>query len=194
MSLSGATDTSIEKQPTCPNLEYLDVVDGRVVVKGTKSTPAFDSTGPSGIGGWLLLPILGFGLAIARFAWDYLVDMDWSIYGAVFGTTALEVTLRVLLALVVISEGLVAACAAYCLYLIYSLRPRDVVLRFATSFYLLLIVASALSLWTAIMLEQSTGHQPVTSEAVRDAVRSVVAACIWIPYFHMSKRVRNTFP
>jgi hypothetical protein len=161
------------------------------LVMETASSPS----APSGIGGWLILPIIGFGLTIIRIAGKFLTA-HWDNYGAVLSaTTQPLVTLRVPFALAFISEWLLVTCAACCLYLILSKQPRNVVVRFTTLFYLLLVGESIFIIWNVIATEHVTDKlsPSVGRAAAINLVSSITAAGIWIPYFFTSERVNNTF-
>jgi hypothetical protein len=67
------------------------------------------------------------------------------------------------------------------------------VVRFATAHYLILAVAGLIELWGGLGLAKAIPGTPSDPSVVTGAVRGILVACIWIPYFQRSKRVRNTF-
>lgn len=159
--------------------------DGRLAATG--------SAGPSGIGGWLILPLLGFigtilltgwSLAQALVAWNGLV----AIFSARSGPLT---TVQLPTAVSFVAGILVIASAAYCLYLMFA--GKRAIIKFATAHYLILAAAGILEAWAQSVMEKSIPDMPPDPAVYRDAVRGVIIALIWIPYFHMSKRVRNTF-
>jgi hypothetical protein len=87
---------------------------------------------PSGIGGWLILPIIGFVIAILRDAND-LLTADWKNLSLVFSVdTAQMIGLRTPLAFALLSEATIIVLAACCLSVILSKRPRDTVVTLVT--------------------------------------------------------------
>jgi hypothetical protein len=82
---------------------------------------------------------------------------------------------------------MVIASAAYCLYLIFA--KKHAIVNFATAHYLIL----AFDAWLALALEKAIPDTPADPSIGREVIRGIVIACIWIPYFHFSKRVKNTF-
>ena len=148
--------------------------------------------GPRGIGGWLILPILGFIGTILLTGWS--LAQSGQAYAGLFaifvGATDQLAQLRVPTAASLIGGILVVASAAGCLYLIFA-RKRAII-RFATAHYLILAVAGLVDLWAGFVMERVLA-EPNDPSAIKEAIRGVVAAIIWIPYFHASRRVRNTF-
>ena len=99
--------------------------------------------------------------------------------------------LKIPVTLSVISGCLIILSAAYCLYLIFS--KKHTITRFATVHYLILAVGGLIDLWTEIVVHTSAPDTPLDKEAIRGAAQAIVAGLIWIPYFHYSRRVKNTF-
>jgi hypothetical protein len=55
-----------------------------------------------------------------------------------------------------------------------------------------LIIVSALTVAIQFLLHDSIAIEPEGADT-RPVVRALISAVIWIPYFKMSRRVRNTF-
>jgi hypothetical protein len=158
----------------------------------TDARPVSD-TGPRGFGGWLILPTLGFAgtialtlvnLAQAAMSWDGLVAIFSAQAGALAGA-------KFPVAGSFVAGCLVIASAACCLYMIFF--KKRAIIRFATAHYLILAAAGLFEWWGTGVLEQAIPDMPHDPAAVRDGIRGIVIAAIWIPYFYLSKRVRNTF-
>ena len=148
--------------------------------------------GPRGLGGWLILPLLGFIGTILLTGWS-IVQAPQSLAGLVVIFTATSgqlAELKLPTAASLAGGILVIASAAYCLYLMFA--KKRAMVRFATAHYLILAAAGLVDLWAGFVMERvlAETHDP---SATKEAVRGVLLACIWIPYFHLSQRVRNTF-
>jgi hypothetical protein len=148
--------------------------------------------GPVGIGGWLILPVLGFIGTILLTGWSVVQALQsWEGLVAIFTATEGQLAqLKLPTAVSLIGGILVIASAAYCLYLMFA--KKRAMVRFATAHYLILAVAGLGDLWAGFVMERVLS-EPNDPTAIKEAVRGVVIAFIWIPYFHASKRVRNTF-
>src|SRR5262245_51032829 len=117
------------------------------------------ASGPSGIGGWLILPIIGFVGTILLTGynfWTSLKEIDGlkAIFAATLGPLA---GLKIPVTLSLVSGCLVIISAAWCLYLIFA-RKHEIV-RFATAHYLILAVAGLIDMWGGLALEKA---MPVT--------------------------------
>ena len=156
-----------------------------------KAPPALPDEGPRGLGGWLILPIIGFiatailtavNLGQALVAWDGIV--------AIFTLPSMAGA-RAPMIVSFAGGTLVIASALFCLYLMFT--KKRAIVKFATAHYLILAAAGLLDLWGQGALERAIPNMPPDPSAIRDAVRGLVVAAIWIPYFNVSRRVKNTF-
>ena len=153
--------------------------------------PALPDEGPRGLGGWLILPIIGFIGTIALTGWNLSeIARSWDGMVAIFNNDSMK-DARLPVALSFLAGALVIASAAVCLILMFA-RKRAVV-KFATAHYLMLAAAGVIDLWGQGVLERVLPNMPPDPTAIRDAVRGFVIAAIWIPYFNVSRRVKNTF-
>ncbi len=153
--------------------------------------PDFPDQGPRGLGGWLILPIIGFIGTILLTGWNLSeIIRSWDGMVAIFTNESMKGA-RLPVGLSFLAAALVIASAAFCLFLIFA--KRRAIVTFATAHYLILAVAGLVDLWGQGVLERALPNMPPDPAAIRDAVRGVVIAAIWIPYFNVSKRVRNTF-
>jgi uncharacterized protein DUF2569 len=155
--------------------------------------PESEPAGPEGLGGWLILPIIGFIATIALtgfYLWQSFQARDGLV--AIFTATSAPLAdLKIPMAASLIGGLLVVASAGYCLYLLFSRDHR--IVTFATAHYIILAVGGFIELWGGTVLETALPNEPKDSSLLKEAIRGVIVACIWIPYFHLSKRVKNTF-
>ncbi len=148
-----------------------------------------------GVGGWLILPCIGLagslcivlsGLIQLRFcfdlnAWRALTMPGNSAYHVLWSPTLL---------LEILGNSFQLALITLCCVLLLRHRasfPRFMILLYVSSM-LMVCVDNALALQIpAVEIKNKAGQM------AREVNRSVVACCIWIPYFLTSRRVRNTF-
>lgn len=159
--------------------------------------PEWEAPGrsPRGIGGWLVLPCIG--LVVGSFtilaslaqlsvcfdatAWRALTTPGEPAYHALWRPTFLVELL-----------GNTFIFALLTLAGILLIRRRASFPRFMIALYaaqlLLVAVDSALCRQIPAVIAQSQ-----QTDAGKEVMFAIVAACIWIPYFLNSRRVRNTF-
>ena len=133
--------------------------------------------GPAGIGGWLLLP----GLT--------LLSVAFAASSSIFDLEIASVSLEIMAGNVLLAIGSVV------LLVLFFQRSRHLP-GLMVVFYVVLIGVTALEYLavdrqlfgiTAEIAEQE-GHQ--VEEGIRMAIASAI---LWIPYFLVSRRVKNTF-
>ena len=154
-----------------------------------------ESTGPSGLGGWLILVILGLIVSPVRIAhlmatnyWPLFRDGLWAKLTTA-GSAAYHPLWKPLLIfevggnLVCIALGLVTLV----LLLMRSTRTPS----WAISWYSWAAVFVLADFFLADLIPYIAAHPD--PESAKELARSLFAAGVWIPYFLVSKRVQATF-
>lgn len=154
-----------------------------------------DANDLQGISGWLILVALGLIITPIRIifliittyseifsndAWSVLTTPGSDVYHPLWG--------GFIITELVFNIGLLLA-SFYLLYLFFtkkSLFPK---------WYIGILIFNILFVVVDILaFKIIVPHEPAfDSDAVRDFIRAIVAAFIWIPYMLMSQRVKNTF-
>ncbi len=156
----------------------------------TESSPATEAPLPSGIGGWLILPMLGLVLTLLRLAAEFYLtflplftDRGWDY---VSSPDRHDLFMPFILAECVINVAL----SIFTLWLIYLFFTKSWRLPglFITWLVVALLVQVADLIGVIGLLDSA-----LTNADFRDLGRALAAAIIWIPYFMVSKRVKNTF-
>jgi hypothetical protein len=81
--------------------------------------------------------------------------------------------------------------AILCLVLLFT--KSAALVKAATIHYVVMVATGVADVWADGEMHKAMPDMPQDPTIYRAAVRGIVASLIWIPYFHMSKRVRNTF-
>lgn len=159
---------------------------------GERRPTAAEADGPSGIGGWLLFPLVHMVIAP-------LVILIRVIYPLVSIVNLAEPTLPDIMAehavgwpwvifTLIANSILICLCGAAFVTGILKIAPAP---RLFISYYILQAVVSVVDN-TALLLIFSGGLVNVFFSVVA-AFISVIVAVVWTAYFLNSKRVRNTF-
>jgi len=139
------------------------------------------------LGGWLIL--VGIGLA-----WSSVLITVGMINSTYFNLnfwqglagTRNEFLTKCLIIFEVIFNTVRLCYVVFCLILL--LNKRDILPKYITWY---LIGSAALILVDAVAAYFI--NNDVDNETIKNVVRAIIAAAIWVPYFKMSTRVRETF-
>ncbi len=147
-----------------------------------------------GVAGWLVLPVAGFAITMlltAKNLLEAILDRE-GLRGEILNATSGPlVALQIPMALSFLGGCVAVLSAGYCLYLIFFTSKRAIV-KFATANYLILAIGGFIDLW--LEMTADTAIPDMTSGlAIIEVVKNNLIACIWIPYFHLSRRVKNTY-
>ncbi|WP_394787353.1 DUF2569 domain-containing protein [Rhodoferax sp.] len=150
---------------------------------------------PQGIGGWLVLIVIGLVLGSIRITYSLITEILTIFRADVWsqlttpGKAAYHPLWGPFLVFEVFGNVVTVVLSIYTLYLLFrhsTLAPK---------------VAIGLLGWTAffVTLDFLMGSQiPAVAAqpdagSVKEVLRSVASAFVWIPYFILSKRVKATF-
>lgn len=159
----------------------------------TQAAAVSVKAGPAGVGGWLYVPILGFAATILLTGANMLAGLKEAngLKNILLATEGPLLPLKAPLAFDLTFGLAVMASAACCLYLIAGKR-RGIV-NMATAHYVILLCGALADVWVDGALRAVVPSTPADPTVFSGAVRAIVIAAIWIPYFRVSARVRNTF-
>jgi hypothetical protein len=153
---------------------------------------AADSAGPRGFGGWLILPMLGLIITPFRMLFQFVQELLPIFTGPAWhtvttpGTGAYHPMWAPLLLFELIGN---TALFAFTLVVLVQFFRKSRLLPKLYIIWLLSLVVVQGADWIL-------GAQiPTVAEQndFKELFRAIVGAAIWIPYFSVSKRVRNTF-
>jgi len=151
---------------------------------------------PIGIGGWLVLPIIGFFVTIlltAKNLVEGLSEENLEGLKLIFSSSTENslASLQVPIILSTMAGCFVILSGGYCLYLIFT--KKQSIIKFATAHYIILAIGGLVDLWAGTVMQTAIPNTPLDKETIKGAVQGITAALVWIPYFNYSRRVKNTF-
>jgi len=150
---------------------------------------------PSGIGGWLIFPMLGLiftpislGALLFNTHAPIFTNGAWEVLTTP-GTDAYHHLWAPLLIYEIVGNMLFIVFALILLVLFFQkhfLLPKWIVI-----YYLANLAFVATDFFGANLIPAVAAQSD--PDALKELIRSVIGAAIWIPYFMKSVRVRNTF-
>jgi len=179
--------------PTTPNSLQLGMsptgaasLGGRPITVDHDSMPAVD--GPVGIGGWLILPAIGMifsPILIALGVFALLLIARKVESSEVIGAAGHASSLRMLAGI----HGL------YLLYILYTAVAFFSTKRSAPALTIGAYLISAVLAVVALLMTRSIPQSPAAPPGKEwlDLAKPVAIALVWVPYFLVSRRVKNTF-
>jgi hypothetical protein len=146
---------------------------------------------PIGIGGWMIIPILGF-IATIVFTVYNLPDYKDFFVGFFGQAKNLEMPLIVKSLVIASFAGTFIGTFVAIAALIVVFRKLRIAPKVVTVYFVLMVVFSLIDIWEDGVISKAIQEERDSSLLI-DALRAVIFAVIWIPYFHMSRRAKNTF-
>jgi transglutaminase-like putative cysteine protease len=149
--------------------------------------PAFAGSNAIPIGGWLVLAAIGITLSPVRIVYDLASEPDYLLAGTGWQSfLAVKQYGHAFLALLTHVYNFVNLMFALTLAVLFYQRRSSVPRLY--SIYAVVNVA---------VLTFDTLYWPTVAEGIevdpKDMIRTIVATAIWVPYFNMSVRVKQTF-
>ena len=148
--------------------------------ESTEGSPTAVDPKLVGIGGWLILPAIGFALGPIHWVWR-LIEL-FARFSEVADAGYRELYTFGLL----VSVGLLV-------FLIYAATRFFGNKSDAPSTIIRFMAASLIASGVLLAVELAVGPKAFAIGSWRQFVRAAIRAAIWIPYFRVSKRVKATF-
>jgi len=155
---------------------------------------------PAGLGGWLVLPIIGLFLspmqALVRVVNDVAPALRSDVWETLTtpGTQAYHPLWAPILLFDAVSLAVMIVAP---IFLLYFLFRRRAILPRLMIYFLLFVLGSVLIDWGVLHLFIAPALTQIDAEVWNDSLpdlaRGILGAAIWLPYFLLSKRVKNTF-
>lgn len=139
----------------------------------------------------MIIPIIGMSDVIILTGINLLqIIPDFELMIGLYsnGLTPLRVNIAIVGS--ILGGILIMLTAASTLYLIFKKKASAI--HSATTHYVCLVSIMAFELWADIILSDYFGS-PRSPDALRDVITACFAGTLWISYFRLSRRVKNTF-
>lgn len=150
---------------------------------------------PKGLGGWLILPIIGLFANLVRLGALMINDMlpifqkhYWEVLTTP-GSPAYHHLWAPLLIFEIVGNSLFLLLSAVLIVLCFRKSYRFPKMFIGFMLFNLVFVVSDFFLADMIPAVKAQGD----TESLQEIARVLIGSLIWVPYFIVSKRVRNTF-
>jgi Protein of unknown function (DUF2569) len=151
---------------------------------------------PVSIGGWLILPIVHLVLNASVILYQ-LISEFWKGYSG--GTSTSEAAPQP----IHLTLGLKCsiAFALYLLIIVFYaifcfvrfLQKKRNVPKLMIAFYVMLLVMAGATYFLLVQFPELVESPGDVGDAIMGIIRTVIADAVWIPYFVVSVRVKDTF-
>lgn len=151
----------------------------------------------SGLGGWLVLVQIGLYLTILMLLIQLFNETiptiqseEWELL-TTKGAEYYDPLWQPLLTFEMTANALMLLLCGYCLYNLY--RRKAILPKLMITFYAanLVVILIDYALLNQIALVKEL--ELMTTDDIRDIIRTIITCAVWIPYFLRSERVKNTF-
>jgi len=138
------------------------------------------------LGGWIILPILGLIFSACKSLYSlfnngYLLNRIWHVYDGLSESFQFKMLMWLELA----SNVILFCLTVFCIILMF--KKRDILPKYIKILYIIsMIIVVADDLYAHTVF-------PTSNIEYNNILRSIIAVCIWVPYFSKSLRVRETF-
>ncbi len=142
-----------------------------------------------GIGGWLVLPLLAFfitpiNVAVALLTTGYFDSAIWNAYQG----TAYDLPFRFFMTFELTGNIILGGVSVICA--VFMTKRKVLLPGLAIGFFLFNFIFLLIDFLSLLMIQQDGS---LYSTALWGLVRAFVFAVVWVPYFFLSKRVKETF-
>ena len=153
--------------------------------------PAAPEAGPTGIGGWLVLPIVGLVLTLFR---GLLSILDFGdLEGIADRLTQAQVTFVIA---EIVGHFLIQFLLPLALLVLLSQKKRS----FPRVYVVWALLAAAFLVGDLIVADMLFGEvfasgaaEMFDEETIRALASTAILVVVWVPYMLVSRRVKNTF-
>ena len=147
---------------------------------------------PMGIGGWLVLPPIHLLIDIGLFFYLVWLGFGQGAPKSDSGTAPVTITESEWASLVFCSfDLLLAIYAVFCLVRLF--QKRKSIPELMTWFYLMVLLKAVANVAILHSYPELGAADKDMFSAWKGVAQGVVAGIVWISYFHVSVRVKNTF-
>lgn len=146
------------------------------------------------IGGWMILPLIGLLISPIRISLDLFTEDFFNGYiwaALVNPDLGLSRDLVVLIALELVYNVLFLVFNIFVLILFFERRtslPMMMTIYYSATLFIQVADAIAVSVLSPDLMDEIGKN-----ESIKGIMRAIVGAAIWIPYFNLSERVKDTF-
>ncbi len=151
---------------------------------------------PVGLGGWLVLPAIGLVVSPIIFTVSLFGEsaaaFDHEVWAALTtpGLETTNVPLAVLILVEVLADAALISLSLWCLVMFFRCdRVLPTLMRVYIVYALLYTIGDTVGLDVMDLFDDEVERVTAHAEIFRQAIYTAV----WLPYFCVSKRVRNTF-
>jgi hypothetical protein len=166
----------------------------------TKTSLTPQENQPQGIGGWLILPVIGLFITPVWVAITTINEIIPSLQPEVWdilttpGTQLYHPLWAVMIIFELVGNSILFVGSLVLIVLLFG--KKKIFPRLIIAFYILNLVVLGidyLAIVTFISDILPTEGEKLGLEAMKELAKAIIGAAIWIPYFLVSVRVKNTF-